>query len=226
MDCKLLLFSFLLVFVPARLQADDLSDSQIENRINTSRVAPLEGAGAHGIAGFRFGAGLLNAPASGSELKDQLTAAKVWVTKGLFYPFDVGLSLSYGNNHPDAADSLGGYVQWTFFEKLATPAFALRAGSSKTWGPRDEFTMRSSFGSALVSWGLFFITAYGELGLHKHDYDYVISDEVFGDQKTETVATVGLQLQVLPPFIQLAFERAASSLSRSAVYQGKLSIGL
>ena len=215
-----------------------------------NRVSPMEHAGAHGIAGWRIGAGITSTgiPTDGrqhmaSELEqdnsggttgdyENLTVPKLWLTKGLVYPFDVGAS--FARLPGSRASHAGGYLQWTVYEALAQPALALRLGRSRIFGLKTTSLETTSLG-AVTSWGLMFFSGYLGFGFHQHQAKTgatIDAEDTSTDASsrlvrswTESTTTVGLQLQVLPPFMIVAFEGAFSD-QESTVFQAKLSFGI
>lgn len=212
-----------------------------------NRVTPMEGAGAHGTAGWRLGVGITDVPMSDASIKlmhDELKSSfeparvpipKVWMTKGLFYPLDFGLeaassiTLPYGH--------LGGYAQWTLFEEFRLPAIAVRTSFEYLYGAKDLDLRTRSIGMT-TSWGYAFLMAYCDLSLHDHEahlVDQLARRDSYGiwepgPGKTqvswkETTLDAGINVQIAPPFWQIGVSVGMSDL-RPPSYQTKLSVGI
>lgn len=198
-------------------------------------MRPMETAGAHGITGSSIGAGLVSLNVStrdGNVVTDRfqtkaadpdngtLLTPRLWLTKGLFYPIDVGLSAS----SLGSANQIGAYGQWTLFEALATPAVSTRVGYSKIFGLKDSgFATQSA--ELVTSWGVWMVSAYLGIGVAHHD-GTILSDlgEVIRSWN-ETQGTVGIELRILPPFVTLSADMLRYQ-SGESTYAAKLSFRL
>ncbi|MEZ4744330.1 MAG: hypothetical protein R3B45_18080 [Bdellovibrionota bacterium] len=99
----------------------------------------LETAAAHGAYGFTLGAGLLSIEdqnlgrtlSTETQESPQLSLAgskvnipKIWISKGIFWPLDVGISFGY--RPENNINQFSSYLQWSVFERFGLPAFSVR----------------------------------------------------------------------------------------------------
>ena len=198
--------------------------------------SPVESAASHGITGLRVGAGMtsFSVPESSQATfaqETQYTGAsrvffpKLLVTKGLWYPLDVGLV--YG--HLSTINQWGGYAQWTLFEALAMPAFALRGTYSRLTG-LEAGALESGGINAIASWGIPFLTGFVYCGTaYNRGFLLATAPATAPTAKTwwQPEAGVGVNLTLLPPFVVLGVEVASLLNTDSGpVLQAKLSVGM
>lgn len=233
------LFSVLsLILVPLSLLA---TPSESETRATLRSLnswGTVESAAAHGITGFRLGAGItsFDVPEASQATFAQDTGytgpegrvlfPKLQVTKGLWYPFDLGLV--YGQLQHSDISQLGGYLQWTLYEGLAQPAFALRGTYSRIQGLQSG-ALESGGLYAVTSWGVPFVTLFASYGAVQ-TRGTVPATEANTEPTSQTwwqpEASVGANLTLLPPFAVLGIE--ATSLLNTGnklILQAKLSVG-
>lgn len=234
------LFSVLsLALVPLSLLA---TPSESETRATLRSLnswSPVESAAAHGITGFRIGAGVTSfAVPEASQAtfaqdtgytgpKGRILFPKLQVTKGLWYPFDIGLG--YGQLQHSDIRQVGGYLQWTLYEGLAQPAFALRSTYSRIQGLQTG-VLESGGLHAVTSWGVPFVTLFASYGAVQTRGTVPVTEanaEPTSQTWWQPEANVGVNLTLLPPFVVLGVE-ATSLLNTGSkpTLQAKLSIGL
>ena len=228
------------ILVPLSLLA---APSESETRAtlrSLNTLGTVESAAAHGITGFRLGAGVTSfaVPEASQATFAQDTGytgpegrvlfPKLQVTKGLWYPFDLGLV--YGQLQHSDISQLGGYLQWTLYEGLAQPAFALRGTYSRIQGLQTG-ALESGGLYAVTSWGVPFVTLFASYGAVQTRGTPLPVTEANAEPTSQTwwqpEASVGVNLTILPPFVVLGVE-ATSLLNTGSkpILQAKLSIGL
>ena len=143
-----------------------------------NRYSPVEGAGSHGSLGFSLGLGIQYSPWSNqsvlqestfheeSESSDGASVPKLYLTKGLYWPIDVGISI--GNMSEGQITQLGGHLQWTIFEAFRLPALALR-GSFNQLSGLNNASFSSLSASSVLSFSLFrVVTLFAEYGIARN----------------------------------------------------------
>src|SRR3989338_2723065 len=115
--------SLCLVLVPVSLFAATPTEQETQSTLRSLNAwSPVESAAAHGMSGVRVGTGLTSfaVPEAAQPTFEQVTQhtgagrvlfPKLLVTKGLWYPLDVGLV--YGKLQDSGISQAGGYLQWT-----------------------------------------------------------------------------------------------------------------
>ena len=201
----------------------------------TNSSSPLETAGAHGSTGLRIGAGMTSIPLAveseslaheelaltSKEPVQNVVAPKLWITKGIFYPLDVGMTAS---TLPGGATQGGGYAQWTLYEEFARPAFSVRFGGSKIFGLQKSDIM-SRNAELVASWGIYFVSAYIAAGIMENSLTTHTNEEVTSKQWTNPVKTFGIALQILPPFVHISTEVRQIANLPPAI-SAKMSLGI
>lgn len=251
------------VLATGRLDASTISQAQLDRYHEffhglgaQNRMSPVETAASHGITGWRLGMGLVSSdvPEDSQELAgyevtsqtqrpiETLVIPKIWMTKGLFYPVDIGFN--YGASLSHQLNQVGGYLQWSIYEAFALPAVAIRGGMSRIFGLASTEIKTESL-ELVSSYGVGIFAGYIGFGFHNHSVKYGLSaadesllgyddyripraDDIafpikYGWQESTT--TLGFQFQIAPPFVQLSFEGILSDYG-SNTYQGKVSIGI
>lgn len=217
--CMVLLLCVPFMSFGAQTLIPEALQKSMQSIANQNRIHPMEGAGAHGIEGWRLGAGVRKDSVQGE------VTSKVWLIKGLFYPFDLGIGYT-PSSASQTYSQTSGYLQWTVYEGFALPALAVRSGISKG-SSKDDISVSSKSVSAICSYGFRILTGYIDLGLHQHEglnqeknYDTTVQRLKWN----ESTSTIGLELQLLPPFAFLALETTTVD-NKTRNYQTKLSIG-
>lgn len=226
-----------------------------------NRADPLEPAGSHGSLGVGAGAGaqVITPPTEVNPvLKSQLgslfsgdngvqpgntpySMARAWLLKGLPLPIDLGLTAARPLDIDGAGvTQVGAHVQWSIYEAMAMPAFAIRATAGKLFGIADT-TVTTLSASAVLSYNLLrVLTIYGEIGAAQQQASITLRDEgglalrlqnqpTFEAQVSESwiepVKTVGLRVTVIPPFVALTMA-GSQRPDGNRDYAAKLSIGM
>jgi hypothetical protein len=167
---------------------------------------------------------------------NRIYVPRFYLHKGLPWSLDVGVS--YGVHGPTSATLVGGYAQWTAFEAFALPAFAFRGGFGRLMGLRTTDASMIT-GEILASYGFLRIfTVYGGLGTARSQIktrsgqEYGTSLSLTGSsdnsiRRVNVVSTqaLGLQVQVVPPFVGVTLETQKTGDGPGSVL-GKLSIGM
>lgn len=166
---------------------------------------------------------------------ENVVIPRAFFHKGLPWPIDFGFGLGRIANL--RATTAGGYAQWTFYEAFQMPALALRIKHSRLMGlPSTEFDTTSFEGAA--SYGFFrFFTAYGTYSFNRQNALIRTSGETgtslslndipsndYRATRADQGHTLGLQIQALPPFCNIAAETRVNGNQSS--YLAKLSVGL
>ena len=168
----------------------------------------------------------------------RLVIPRLYIHKGLPGRWDVGFGL--GQDAVANATLVSSYLQWTIFEEFATPALAFRGGISRLMGLATTDATNISADGVLSYGFLGMFTVYATIGVSRHqiqvrsgaeDYGTMLSLRPSGDEgSVESIfigrsRSVGLQFQVLPPFVTLTVEVQVSG--ESAVnYLAKVSLGI
>ena len=232
--------------------AAELYFSSIER---ITRYSPLEHAGSHGTLGINLGVGagsyVLNGDdeilqahwrANGANQAENETPngriyiPRVFFHKGLPWSLDVGFA--YGLHAATKATLAGAYMQWTAFEGFALPSIGVRGSLGRLMGLQTtDASMVNT--DLLVSYGFMRIfTVYGGLGAGRSQIKVRSGDEYgtslsltgSSDNSSNRVGVVqtqllGLQVQILPPFVGLTLESQKTGSGPSS-YLGKLSVGM
>ena len=220
----------------------DETDEFFAELASVNSASPIEGAGSHGTTGFTLGVGV-NAPSIDGENAhvqrqttdkyiqpsgDRLYLTKLYFTKGLFSPVDVGIN--FGTAQGSVVQQVGGYLQWTIFEAFRMPALALRATIARLSGLQDT-SFSSAGATAVASWGfLGILTAYGSYGMNWNEAETRALAGESGDGAIEKSSftthpvTVGLQANIVPPFVTIAAETLGDRTGRH--YAAKISVGM
>jgi hypothetical protein len=142
---------------------------------------------------------------------DALSTPRLWLTKGLPLPIDLGLAIAYANGTFGSSV----YSQWTVFEGFRRPALAIRVAEGRLYGARG-INLGSTTTEAILSYGVQkFLTAYANFGMARHRGHVSLANNselgllsTQGDEHTEvwqeTVRRAGLQLG--SPFFTLTAE--------------------
>ncbi len=208
------LFSLIVCFSTAR--ADHTSNRAIDDGLiflsHLTRGSALEGAGSHGSFGTTLGGGssahllperreLLPSLFGDKAEETSMSTPRLWLTKGLPIPVDLGVTLAYA----DGAVGASAYGQWTVFEGFRRPALALRIAEGKLFGAED-IALNSTTSEAIISFGLLkFLTVYGNLGIARHRGEVAVANSpnlaLIADENTatnkvwqETIRRAGLQV--------------------------------
>lgn len=234
------LFSILsLALVPLSLLATPSESETRATMRSLNSWSPVEPAAAHGITSFRIGAGATSfAVPEASQAtfaqdteytgsKGRILFPKLQITKGLWYPFDMGLV--YGHLQHSNISQFGGYLQWTLYEGLAQPAFAIRSTYSRIQGLQAG-TLESGGLYAVTSWGVPFVTLFASFGAVQTRGTVPVTEANTAPTNEtwwQPEANVGVNLTILPPFVVLGVE-ATSLLNTDSklILQAKLSVGL
>lgn len=163
--------------------------------------SPAQAAGAHGLPHFELGAGLTSifADKQDSQLESKsLVYPKLWVNKGLPYPFDAGLIFS---SPLATAQQLTGYLQWTVFEKFKLPALAVRASHGRLFGLKDVEAQGSML-EATTSWGISIFRGYLSVAYETGG----AKSEFFATNREGFFQKMGLKAYILPPFVTTTVE--------------------
>lgn len=220
-----------------------------------NRASELEPAGSRGSMGLGVGAGMTRStvpernPVLAAQLRkdslDEQEAAgsnldvpRVWVVKGLPMPVDLGFS--GGKDNASGITQASGYAQWTIYEALAMPAFAVRGSYGRLFG-LEGMDLTTTGVEGLAGLGLFrYFTAFGRAGIYQHKGQLDVTQEstlaftlVGGEEEktvarswSETVMGAGLRIMVLPPFVSLTGEMEWSSETKGRDFAAKLGFGM
>lgn len=248
-------FSQFLFAQSALASANLSSEEYFDFLARVNQFSPLEHAGSHGTVGIGLGVGIANyeAPRSsdamsehwrgtsqvvsqGDSSPDRIYIPRAYLHKGLPLSLDGGFGV--GQDPSTNAMLYSGYLQWTVYEGFAMPAFALRGSASRLIGLATT-DASSLVGEVLASYGfLRLFTVYGSLGFGRHQaivrsgqgYGTVmaLSDDASGEAQKVMLRrskSLGLQIQLVPPFITVAFEGATQAQGPTS-YLAKLSFGM
>ena len=212
------------------------ADDYFEFLARANNYSPLEHAGSHGTIGIGIGLGLAGyeTPSNSEAMRElwrgsgkaaeenktpegRLYIPRLQVHKGLPWSVDVGMGL--GQDRLTGANLMSAYSQWTIFEGFALPALALRGGYNRLMGLASTDSSSVTV-DAVASLGFLRIfTVYGSYGAGRHQ-SQVRLGETFGtslvidgasEGKIDRVMfrrskSLGMQLQILPPFCVAAIE--------------------
>ena len=231
------------------------ADEYFEFLARANNYSPLEHAGSHGTIGIGMGLGLAgyDTPSnsdvmrelwrgSGKSVEENKTPEgrvyipRLQVHKGLPRSIDIGMGL--GQDRSTGASLMSVYSQWTIFEGFALPALALRGSYNRLMGLVSTDSS-SVTGDAVASFGFLRIfTVYGSYGAGRHE-SRVRLGETFGtslvmDGTSEgdldrvmfrKSRSLGMQIQILPPFLVAAFE-SKQTVGGPVSLLGKISVGM
>ena len=178
-----------------------------------NRFSPVERASSHGV-GVNLGSGMENIELKNDDgEKTTKTATRAWITKGVFWPLDVGLGLA----SLEEAQSFSGYFQYTLYEAFQTPAFAIRGSHSQIINSKTE-DLKTSNLQFVTSWGYRVISLWASAGYSFHQQE---TTEPLG----EWTRDVGLYWHVFPPYIAISGELKTAQYSPQSKTL-KLSVGI
>ncbi len=250
------------VFAAGSAVAEETPRSQEENvseafsvlgKVN--RASELEPAGSRGSMGLGVGAGMTRStvpeqnPVLAAQLANDTLAEedaagatvdvpRVWVIKGLPMPVDIGFS--GGKENDSGITQASGYAQWTIYEALAMPAFAVRGSYGRLFG-LEGLDMTTTGVEGLAGMGLFrYFTIFGRVGIYQHKGELTVDRQsqlaftlVAGEDEkivsrswSETVMGTGLRVMIYPPFVSLTGEMEWSSETRGRDFAAKLGFGM
>lgn len=243
---------FMALLLTTAVQAADMIGSLDANgKLNNylsfleqlSNPSPLETAGSHGSLGYTLGTGvsliekkpsdILDTELQSSSDKPQTNVPKIWVTKGIFWPLDGGLSYSTILN--TNVSSYTAYLQWTAFEKFALPALALRTAYTNITGLKNTKFNNMSLGAA-ISWGYRFVTVFASENYNFYSTTITPPEEEAYALSTDSLSmvnkswgaltqSIGMQLNLVSPFFKISGEKTIAS-NQSSSYRFKLSFGM
>jgi len=203
--------------------------------------SPLESADAHGPLGFQVGLGAsrvmvpqdAQGPLSSALQRsrvDSVVMPKLFLTKGLWNPVDIGLL--YGELGAHSARQLAGYVQWTVWGAATPPTFAMRVLYSRLYG-LENGVMETGGISAVASLRLPFFRPFAEVGVYNNRASLVFTDsnltEPLNPEKNwwQPEVGMGFLLTIVPMVVEVGLEVLSGVAPQSTpVYQGKISVGL
>jgi hypothetical protein len=251
----LILGTLVVVSGPASAVSDTGVESYFSSIERMTRNSPLEHAGSHGTIGIGLGAGagvynlegddeVLRAHwrSQGVDVSDnQVDGGRIYIPRFYFHkglPWSLDVGVSYGVHGPTGATLAGGYTQWTAFEAFALPAVAIRGGFGRLMGLRTTDASMIT-GELLASYGFLRIfTVYGGLGTARsqiktrsgQEYGTSLSltgspDNSISRVNVVPTETIGLQVQLVPPFAGATLETQKTGDGPRSVL-GKLSIGM
>ena len=231
------------------------SDDYFEFLTRANSYSPLEHAGSHGTIGIGIGLGLAayetpsqpemmrelwrgsgDSAAGNRPPEGRLYIPRLQVHKGLPWSVDVGMGL--GQDRWTGANLMSAYSQWTIFEGFALPALALRGSYNRLMGLASTDSS-SVTADAVGSFGFLRIfTVYGSYGAGRHQ-SRVSLGQGFGtslavDGQTDgeinrvlfrKSKSMGVQIQILPPFCVAAFESKQTGDGPVSLL-GKISVGM
>jgi hypothetical protein len=240
---------------PILCSQDDEANQYFDFIERVSRVSPLEHAGSHGTMGVGIGAGISvhdmsvdervlrahwRAPGR-NETSNQGRSGKTYIPRAYFHkglPMSLDFGLSYAQEPISKAVLVSTYGQWTIFEGFALPALAIRGGFNRLMGLAT--TDASVLATDLVaSYGfLRIMTLYGVFGQGRYQTK-IRSGDAYGTNlslttddtdtvervSARTTKSIGIQLQISPPFWTVAFESSQTG-SGGASYVGKITVGM
>ncbi len=175
-----------------------------------TRGSALEGAGSHGSFGTHLGGGtsahllpekreLLSSLFGDKNTQESMSTPRLWLTKGLPLPIDLGMALAYA----EGAFGASAYGQWTVFEGFRRPALALRVAEGRLYGAKNV-SLESTTSEAILSFGfLKLLTAYTNFGMAHHrgevmqPLELALTGDTPGETKKswqEIVRRAGLQI--------------------------------
>ena len=225
---------------PSRVQEEKLQAqaSAIQFFADQSLASFASGAGALGAMGMELGLGLQSgaipkraqkvvADGLGAESSSTLTMPKLWLSKGLLYPVNGGIVLSAIPN--GRVGYYGLLLQWTVYESMASPAFAVR-GFFRRWYGLELASMESASLGGLLSWGLGFMSAYlgYDINFHRRRMEVASYSEKFYSEVTKNKAWIqssslfGLSFMWVPFLAKLGIEASWSKRDLASI-SGKLS---
>jgi hypothetical protein len=209
---------------------------------------PLETAACHGQTGFTIGVGALQVPPDAQVSESLLNNAygpsinphrglllpNIWVTKGIFWPLDIGLNFGYVDDLD--LQKIGGYVQWSIYQEFLRPALALRIDHSQL-SAKDLYKTETSALSGIFSWGYgpISLVASGGLVVAKSalasegisEFGLLEMDESKLQKETrpERRFSYGVQLQVPGSLLLLAAENILTG-PKGRIVAAKISVGM
>jgi hypothetical protein len=175
----------------------------------------------------------------------KLVMPRVWLSKGLPIPVDVGFSV--GASQAPILQQGTGYLQWTMFEGLGLPSLAMRLTHSRLFMARST-NLTANQASLAASWTFFrYVTVFGATSFVQHSGETELASSEAPDRLslaggkvedvaycepsfttstwTERTSSMGVRLNMIPPFVSLTAEvvRQGDTL-QSAI--AKMAIGL
>lgn len=247
---------YLSVYTHEAMAAEQEKDGLFRSLEAINSVPMGESAGSHGTLGLSLGAGASLHTLGGMDSRQwrdlgfegqeggKLIMPRIWLTKGLPIPVDVGLSV--GASQVPILQQGTGYIQWTIFEGLGLPSVAMRLTHNRLFMAQST-NMTTNRGSFAVSWTFFrYITLFGTTSVEQHIGETKllstgiddplaltggsIDDLAPGNDKTtrtwlERTASLGVRLAIFPPFVSITGELIRRGDMVQAA-MAKLAIGL
>lgn len=204
-----------------------------------------ESAASQGQLGMRVSAGASRLPAMSFGLKkdgyDGLNGGqapalqRIWITRGLMIPVNIGLSLANLTELNWLA--VTGFVQWSVYEAFARPVLALRMHLTNTYG-LEQSQLSASGVEAVVSYGfLRYFAVFGSIGINRHQVSVrelqpdqnLVGGVPFLDSKdliwTSPRGEVGFQMTIFPGIAAFTYGYSRLEASQS-IHTAKVSVAL
>ncbi len=224
----LLSLNILALATAATLYAESLpSRDFFQDLAHISQGSPIETSRAHGLEGYNVGLGINSSVIESDIGKDKFVrrgansnvSPRVFITKGLFYPIDLGINFSTVMNNSNQGTSVSGYLQWTVFERFTWPALAVRTLYTQLHGV-DNVSFETMGVEGLLSYGFSIASIYGGYGENVHDASYKVEDggdasllsliyvegQTIRDKFRERNMFFGAQFMIYPPFTSFSAE--------------------
>ncbi len=173
----------------------------------------MQPASCHGSYGIDLGVGMeyFVLPTSNSLLLEQIgleyatakgttrsmATPRLWLTKGFALPIDLNVSMAAPGQDQDLLQVTGA-LQWTVYQSLGRPAFALRASYGQLQGHFGT-KLTSTSGEAIISHGFWrYVTVFGRAGFGSH-HGSIYESPVTTDQLgfNESLASTSYDLSQL-----------------------------
>lgn len=159
---------------PPSFGGDSLEEASAMKIISEAGLG--ESAASQGQLGVRAAAGASRLPKMPFGLKkegyegldkgESAVLQRIWITRGLMVPVNVGLSLA--NLAEMNWLAVTAFVQWSVYEAFARPALALRLQVTNSYGLTHSQVSRSGL-EIVSSYGfLRYFAVFASLGLNRH----------------------------------------------------------
>ncbi len=216
-----------------------------EGWLKINQYSPVEGFESHGSYGWHLGIGVIQVNSPANSQRSEVSASdalltektapaqlpRLFFTRGTGWPVDFGLSVARLNKNEGL--QLGAHLQWTIFEEFQKPALAIRIARMQSDGLPGLDRLQTDSATIGLSYGFLRYFNFG-FGIGRQQHHLVLKplDDTnrlglragWGErlERTESIWTLYLKVNLLSPFTSLAIERVYTH-PQEAVTIAKLS---
>ena len=188
----------------ALAQKKSLTPQQI---VRLNHFSPAETASSHGAIGYNLGAGIQRIT---DYKEDTVTAGRIFVTKGLDLPLDIGFSI--GTIVNSSYTLLGTYGQYSIFEKFKWPSLSVRGVFSTIIGGSQSNHAIELAGVASYGFLRYFnLYAYTSIQRSKIEklpasLNLLVDSRSINKINYDLHYAYGIELKLLNPLYKISFE--------------------